>query len=343
MKKSQQSYKSQKIRTRYEDKRRTRKWKRKKHFAKINRHIEKIAKEKYFHKPFTKHTAPQNMSLIDNTDEVLNYFNNAHKLFKQKEKVEFDIEEISNLTPDAITLLIAKINDDRYTLKGSSKGVAPKDDKLRKIFTQSGFYNFVSTSQLKNKKVDNMLHKERDYKVRPQIAKSACITGMNHALGTCQPFEPLYEILVECMQNTNNHASQEHEEKCKWWLFVYNCPDTGVSKYSFLDLGVGIFESLIVKNFILKSAKAIGVLPNNHFVKDLLEGNIQSRIEKDNEIRGKGIPQIVNHASFEEFKKFVIITNDVKIDLKNKSSVPLRSSFSGTFYYWELQKTKNAS
>jgi len=188
-----------------------------------------------------------------------------------------------------------------------------------------------------------MLHKETDYKVRPQIAKSACITGMNHALGTCEPFEPLYEILVECMQNTNNHASKEKEEKCKWWLFVYNCPETGNSKYSFLDLGVGIFESLIVKSFILKSAKAIGVLPNNHFVQDLLDGNIQSRIEKDNEIRGKGIPQIVSHAKYDQFKEFYIITNDVKINVKDGSSTPLKRSFSGTFYYWELQKINNGN
>lgn len=337
MSKKEKNKKYHKIRSVYQAKRRTKKWRERKRIALLQMKQGFVAKEKYLAKPYTNHKAPENMSFIDNTDEVLEYFNDAKKLFKDKEKVEFDIKEISNLTPDTITLMIAKLKDVSYTRKGEFKGEAPKEPKLRKLFMESGFYNFVATSKQNKEKTKNLLHKEADYKVRPNIAKQACLFGMKHALGRTAPFEPLYEILVECMQNTNNHASANDEEKLKWWMFVYNCEDTNTSKYSFLDLGVGIFESIIVKNYITKVAKKLGAVPNTHFVQDLLNGNIQSRIDKDNEIRGKGIPQIVAHSSFDEFEKFQIITNDVKIDLKNKTHVKLKNSFSGTFYYWEIK------
>lgn len=326
-----------KIRSDYQAKRRTKKWKERKRKAKLQLRQGYLSTQKYLAKPYSNHKAPENMSFIDNTDEVLEYFNEAKRMFKEKEKVEFDIKEITNLTPDTITLMIAKLKDASYTRKGEFKGEAPKDPKLKKLFTESGFYNFVATSRQNREKTKNLLHKEADYKVRPNIAKQACIFGMQHALGRTDPFEPLYEILVECMQNTNNHASPNEDEKLKWWMFVYNCEETKTAKYSFLDLGVGIFESIIVKNYITKAAKKIGALPNTHFVKDLLNGNIQSRIDKDNEIRGKGIPQIVAHSSFDEFAKFQIITNDVKIDLKNKTHEKLKNNFSGTFYYWEIK------
>ena len=326
----------QKIRSKYQAKRRTENWKEKKRKALIHR--KGIVKQNHIANQFTKHKAPADMSFIDNTNEVLEYFDEARELFKEKKSVEFDIKHITNLTPDTITLMIAKIQDPNFTKNGQVQGQAPTKPKLKKLFLESGFYNFVATSKQNKEKTANLLHKETDYKVRPDITREACIFGMKHSLTTEQPFEPLYEILIECMQNTNNHASAEGEEECKWWLFVYNCNETNTSKYSFLDLGVGIFESINVKNYINKARKKIGTLPNARFVPDLLNGNIQSRIKKDKEIRGKGIPQIVAHSSLNEFKSFKIITNDVKIDLKNKKHEKLKNNFSGTFYYWEIKK-----
>ena len=333
-----------KIRSRYQKKRQTKKWKLKKKNALLNRNDKVIANKNYEAKSYIKHKAPLNMSFIDNTDEVLDYFNKAKKLFNKKEKIDFNIKEITKLSPDAITLMIAKLNDTKnFTKGGKYRGGAPKDEKLKKVFEESGFYNFVATSKQNKGLGKNLLHKEKGQEVRPEIAKSACIAGIRHSLKTSEPFEPLYEIIIECMQNTNNHASSNEEEEIKWWMFVYNDKETGISKYSFLDLGVGIFESITVKNYINKVAKKMGVLPNTHFVKDLLDGNILSRIEKDKEIRGKGIPQIVEHSKFKKFKEFKIITNNVKIDLKNKSHKKLKNNFSGTFYYWELQNIENGN
>lgn len=289
-------------------------------------------------KDFSNYTAPKKFSFINNTHEVLKYFDEAERLFRRKIRLNLDISEIDELTPDAISLLVAKVNDPHFHHGSGYIGGAPRNPELQKLFTQSGFYDFVQ-STVSNKKAQggNLLHRERHYKVVPQIAQRAALTGMRHTFGNDVPYEPLYDVLIECMSNTNNHASSKVSKKCNWWLYVYSDPSTKISSYSFLDLGVGIFESMIVRNYIRNIMKGNLLWKNITFVDDLLSGKIQSRIEEDREIRGKGIPQIVEYSRLDTFKKFVIITNDVKIDLKTFEREQLDCDFKGTFLYWEIQ------
>lgn len=335
------SKKYHRIRSDYQAKRHTKNWKKRKYNARLQRSRKVKSIQKYKEKPYEDFDAPKRFNFIDNTDEILEYLDTCKNAFKDKRKVNFNIQDIEELTPDAIGLLVASINSPKYTMSGSFTGNAPKHKKLRKLFTSSGFYNFVSSSRIlkKNQDVDNnLLHKERDYKVRPSIAKNICIQGLKHVVGNSLPFEPLYEIIIEAMQNTNNHASGDEIIKTKWWTYVYNDPETGNSCYSFLDLGVGIFDSFVFKSYLKKKAEQLGVYHNVKYVPDLLNGKIQSRIDKDNEIRGKGIPQIVDNAQLDCFKRFYIISNNVKIDVKDGKGIKLDHNFDGTFLYWELQK-----
>ena len=338
------SKKYHKMRSVYQKKRQTENWLKRKYNAKLQRANKIQSIQRYNEKPYENYDAPKKFNFIDNTDEVLDYLERCRKGFENKEKIAFNIKEIEELTPDAINLLVANINNPKFTNSGSFIGNAPKDPKLQKLFTASGFYNFVSSSSLIKKDQDlenNLLHKETDYKVMPTIAKGICIKGLKHVMNEVKPFEPLYEIIIEAMQNTNNHASANSADKTKWWTYVYNDPKTGNSIYSFLDLGVGIFDSIVVKTYLEKQAQKIGIGHNVNYVKDLLAGEIQSRVEEDNEIRGKGIPQIVNNAQLDCFKRFYIISNNVKIDVKQKIGIKLNNNFKGTFLYWELQKGNN--
>lgn len=330
------------IRNTYQLKRKTKKWKDKKKKAKQRRRHKIIDHPERKQKGYLKITTPENFSFIDNTNEVLEYFEKCKKYLDEGINVDFDISAIKKLTPDAISLLVSKINDPKYIGKGNVSGGAPNDPNLRELFIKSGFYNFVGSSKLAKDgedKENNILHKERDYKVRPSIAMNACIHGLKFIQRNkiVEPFEPLYEILIEAMQNTNNHASPGAGKKIKWWMYVYNDVNLNVSKYCFLDLGVGIFESIVYKNYVKELASEMDFIPNSVYVNDLLTGKIQSRINEDNELRGKGIPQIVQNASLECFSRFYIISNDLKIDIKTKTHETLNYNFSGTFIYWELK------
>ena len=285
-------------------------------------------------------TAPKNFSLINNTNDVVAYINDCKKLLHEKEKVLIDIENVQYITSDAIALLVACANDPNFNGKyGRLSGNAPKDTKLNKLFIESGFYQYVdSNSVMKTaqKKDDNLLHKESHYKVQPDIAKQACLYGTKHVFMNEDPFPELYEMIIEAMSNTNNHANKQKEGVTKWWLYVYNDP-AGKTCYSFVDLGVGIFDSLpvsIYKNL----TRRIGLSHNADLVGDLLDGKIKSRKKEDNRIRGKGIPQIAKNSLKSVFEKAYIISNDVKIDLKSRNSEKLDNNFHGTLLYWELIK-----
>lgn len=286
-------------------------------------------------------TSPSNFSFVDNTDAVISYINECKQLLHNKEKVVIDIEKVENMSPDAIALLAACANDSSFSGKyGRISGNAPRDTKLNKLFIESGFYRFVSSSTLMKsaqKKDVNLLHKESHYKVQPDIAKQACLYGTKHVFSTESPIPELYEMIIEAMSNTNNHANKNSAGTTKWWLYTYNDP-TGTTCYSFVDLGVGIFDSLPVSLY-KKAEKKIGLSHNVDLVQDLLDGKIKSREKIDNNIRGKGIPQIAMNSQKSIFRRSLIISNDVNIDLIHKSAEKLNDNFQGTFLYWEIKQS----
>lgn len=332
------------IQKRYQEKRHTAKWKNRKKNKRDVKHRHIVAVRKHQVAPYVDHKAPDNFSFINNTNEVLKYFSDAKKIFHKQQNVNFDISDVSQMTPDAVALLVASIKNVKFTSTGNSKGNEPKKDDLKKIFSESGFYEHVTQAVgFKKSQPGNLLHKEVAQKVVERIARNACIIGMENVFKKSEPdgqsydtYSSLYEILIECMANTHNHANLNKQGECRWWLYVYNNPVTSSTSYTFIDLGVGIFKSAHTRNYVTKLLKVTGLYPNINLVDDLLAGKIHSRIEKDRELRGKGIPQIVGHSKDAWFKSFYIITNNVKIDLTNGLNESLDYDFEGTFLHWEL-------
>lgn len=329
----------QRARERAEIKKRSRSQKRRRNKRLLQRKADINIRKAIKQKPNISQTAPSNFSLIDNPDEVIAYINDCKKLLHEKEKVTIDIANIQTLTSDAIALLVACADDPHFRGKyGELSGNAPKDTKLRTLFVESGFYNYVRAHRFMKtaqKTKDNLLHKESNFNVQPDIAREACLHGTQHIFNNKEPISCLYEMIIEAMSNTNNHANKDKEGGTKWWLYAYNDPE-GKTCYSFVDLGVGIFESLPVS--LYKITKKIGLTHNADLVSDLLKGKIKSSKKDDNKIRGKGIPQIAKNSRQDIFKRAFIISNDVKIDLKSRKAEKLSNDFHGTLLYWELTK-----
>src|SRR5690606_5340458 len=108
------------------------------------------------------------------------------------------------------------------------------------------------------------------------------------------------------------------------------------SKYTFLDLGVGIFESLPALSFKQKVATKLGLSHNVDLVQPLFNGEIKSRTGRPE--RGNGIPQVYESSKDKAFSKFVLITNDVFVNMKNLETKKLKNNFNGTLFYWELKQ-----
>lgn len=278
--------------------------------------------------------APLNFSLINNTEATIEYFNRAHYQLKKKNQILFDISEVTTITTDAIAVQIAKIKDEKFHFRSGIFGNGPKDENLKKLFLQSGFYEYVNTRGPKPKNDKKLLiHEITNNRVEPDVAKEAYLLGIRHTFGNEEVFEPLYDILIEVMQNTNNHAGTTRG-KYDWWLHVYNHPDSSKTSYTFLDLGVGIFESLPVKSFKRDFLELLGLKSNLELVPKLFAGEIRSRTARPE--RGKGIPQIFECSQDKTFSKFVLISNDIYADLKTQEYRLIKSEFEGTLFYWEL-------
>lgn len=321
--------------------------KKKKGFSKPQQHSDNrptggmFNRTRYTPPPIVAIKAPTNFSLVYNTEETITYFNDAHTQLKKKNRILFDISEVTTLTTDAIAVQIAKIKDEKFHFNNGIIGNAPNDETLKKLFWQSGFYEYVNTRGIKpvnDKKL--LIHEITNNRVEPDIAKSACLLGLKHTFQNEEIFEPLYDILIEIMQNTNNHAGVTRG-KYDWWLHVYNHPDSLKTSYTFLDLGVGIFESLPVKSFKRDFLELLGLKSNIDLVPKLFAGEIKSRTARPE--RGKGIPQVYECSQDKTFEKFILISNDVYADLKTKENKLIKTPFDGTLFYWEINNNQNGN
>lgn len=301
--------------------------------------IQKVVKAK----PINKE-APKNFSFIDNTNEMIGYLNDCKNTLHKDKKITIDISQIETISTDAIALLVACVNDNAFSGKyGQYIGNAPQKRELTKLFVESGFYQYVqpADNRLKhlNNTDDNLLHRESNYQVQSELAKKVCQLGTQYVLKTDRSFSELYEMLIEAMSNTHNHANKQKKGATKWWLYAYNSPENKTC-YSFVDLGVGIFDSAPVAIY-KQVARFLNIVHNADLVPDLLAGKIGTREKKDKSIRGKGIPQIARNSESEKIGRAYIISNDVKIDLKTKHAERLENDFKGTFLYWELINPQN--
>lgn len=323
------------IRQKYQQKRLTKAWKKRKKNNKRLR-LFGISQERFYsEKSYIDYEAPSRFSFINNTNAVLLYFNDISDFISKKQSVNVDISEIKELSPDVITLMMAKLSEKR-SKKVGLKGNAPKNPVLKKMFVESGLYNFVTSFGRKTVSLNNKLWKHStNSTVKGEIAAQAAkaCKEMFLANGINYDTDSLYNLLVEAMSNTLNHANNNNPN-VNWWLYYYHDQASNTLKYSFIDLGIGIFKSASFDSY--KEVIKHVYQGNKILVKPFLEGKIISSRKTDHAISGKGVRQIINCAKLPEFKAFLIITNDLKINIKTQQSEELNSNFAGTFIYFEI-------
>ena len=279
--------------------------------------------------------APKEFSFVSNTENLISYFDRAKKQIEKSNDVHFDLSEINKLTPDAIALLVARVADRRFRGPRTLSGSAPTDEKLRDMFAESGFYDHVRSQMPKRPHPQKLLlHRVSNNRVEPDLAKKACEVAVTNTFRRNEKFQPLYEILIECMSNTNNDAGLDRQGSRNWWLYVYYDSESGISHFAFLDLGVGVFGSLPVQTFRRSTLFGTRQIPNKDLFPKLLSGEISSRTERKE--RGRGFPQIYLHAQNQQIKNFVIISNDAYAHLPERNYKELKKELNGTFFYWEL-------
>lgn len=205
------------------------------------------------------------------------------------------------------------------------------------MFRESGFFDHMSSPfrKFNRKNSPKLIHKLTNHKVVTSIARTCCEDVFKKLdLDFKDDLEPLYDVLIEAMQNTNNHASAGQSVTYDWWLYEYEDKGKNLMHYTFLDIGIGIFESLPVKKYVIDVLKLLEIRSNLDLVDDLLAGKIKSRTKRPE--RGKGIPQIYELSKDPLYKDFYILSNDIMINTKTDERTELREPFLGTLYYWTI-------
>ena len=287
-----------------------------------------------------KITFPSRIKLIEEPDLTLKYFNLAHKHYSKSYNVDYDLSNVEHFSPESIAVFAACIASEKFTNGMDSLGNMPKNRTLSRVFKDSGFFDHVDIvgGKFHYKSKQSLLHKVTDYKVETEIAKSHCIY-MKEKINAefIDDLEPLYVILVEAMQNTNNHAAADTDVKYDWWLYSFEDKSTDLIHFTFLDIGVGVFNSLSVIDWKRKITDTVKMTSNLDLVDKLLAGQIKSRtLRKD---RGKGIPQIYDSSKDDLFETFYILSNDILINTKTDEKIKLKEEFQGTLYYWTMKRT----
>lgn len=300
---------------------------------------------------FRKETAPSNFSLLENPEETIAFLRRLLTHYDRRQKVYVHLTQVKNLTNDAIVVLLSIMIHFRSS-KLNFNGDFPQDEEVRRVLTRSGFfsnlYNKIKDEErynISNRENNLFTHAYRnvDSVLSDKIIEQASLTVWNvkkRCLG-------LQRVFLELMQNTNNHASIGKEGEKLWWVSVDHNKDRKVVSFSFIDFGIGIFNSLQNKNpdnkfygWREKMNKAFNFSNNAELLKLILQGNLHKTVT-GNYYRGKGLPGIQNEFNSGSISNLHIIANDVYADIEKDKFITLSNSLLGTFVYWELNEQNN--
>lgn len=296
---------------------------------------------------YTSMDAPTNFSILDNRNSIIEYFNTIKRMLNQKEYTRMSLREVTSIDLPTLCLLGAFMLD-RNTKSEYLEVTSP--------FSNSAAYRFFKEAQF-----ENMIIKKR----RPDFNSGAFLSRSedevdNKAIGDIltktvnyfgeknrQKLRDIHPIIIEIVTNTADHASPDSSHTLPWIINTYETKDSNgnkVKQYCVIDMGVGIYETLIDKansqqqgrspwwHTIIKRESSQG-----EFFRQAIPKGLQSRTALPQ--RGKGIKYIYDTVSGDDmYKRFEIITNKTKVNLVNIGSIEKDSSenLSATIYYWEV-------
>lgn len=271
--------------------------------------------------------APKVLSVVKNPDATIDFLSKISTLIKKSKPVSVKLDEVIELTPDAILYLLVLIEEAKYK-NVLFKGSAPRNKKAHSIFVSSGFYDFVK-SDLKRFQIpinSDILKIKNGKDVNGKEAENIQNYLKEHVHNISnEKLKAIYSILIECMSNTNEYAGETMGAKY-WWTMALHDRESDKVLFAFVDNGVGI-PTTVRKKLFDKST-------DSELLKRAAKGIYQMSGSKKI-TRNKGLPQIRKYNEDGFIEHLVIVSNNgyysVENDIKN-----LDKYFKGTMIAWEF-------
>lgn len=287
--------------------------------------------------------APDDFCIKENPERVIEFINKLNECLTKRKSCYIDLNNVTRLSPDAVVVLLSILGQFKRR-NVLFNGNFPNDGDVKKQLINMGFlenlYDYPGIIKYDTSRKDII----RKHGKAPlgKMAKDLISQSSRNIWKEPKRCQGVYRILMELMQNTHSHAIIGKEGVENWWISKNYDESSNTECFSFVDYGVGVFNSLESKK---PGTKFFGALDrirknitepsNNKVLQLILEGELH-KTSTGHYYRGKGLPGIKTAMERNQISNLYIITNDVYANVAKKKFVPLHNSFSGTFIYWEL-------
>jgi hypothetical protein len=288
----------------------------------------------------TSVNAPRSLSIIENPNEVVSFFNFIEYLLKKGNKLYLNIKDIKILSQESIMYFLSLIKNLKFQgIPFDISGNIPTEAANYNILKRTGFFNFVTThSIILSKKGDDFQIIEGE-KIDNTAVKKVCdfiITKYNLSK---KHTTFIYEMLIELMTNTIQHAYFKKSHRINfWYLFLNFRKEDECIQITFLDNGSGIPKTVNktmndqIKTFISQSGLLF--FGDSDLIDATLSGKFKSRTKMH--YRGKGLPMINSLLIQNKISNCIIVSNSGYFSKIKKFD--LDSSLHGTLFYWEISR-----
>ena len=291
--------------------------------------------------------APNNLSLLNNEKETLNFLQALQVNYDQRQKVAVLLDNVKEITTDAIVVLLSNMVHYKAARIGFN-GTRPNDQRIRAIFEASGFFKYLYGFAIPEqdtysfKKMNNYIYTHGQKTVDASLADDLVKYASEIVWGEARRCPGIQRTLVELMHNTYDHAGEEKGEK-HWWLSVEHNTEAHEATFSFIDFGVGIFRSLENKKPGEPLYGAMDYI-KQHFpliktqvdrLRLILEGKLVES-QSNEYFRGKGLANTFTRFNKNQISDLAIISNYSSIRAANEDYHSIKNEFLGTFISFKM-------
>jgi len=282
--------------------------------------------------------AEECFSILNHTNKTVIFLNKIQTSLLKNVPVYIDISRVQDMTVDALLSLLALIHNMKYKkIPFKVQGNSPKNSSAQEIFSQSGFLNYVNAESDTISMTEDCLQIYDGRDADSAIAKKLCLFAMDKLEKDRTKLKDLYNIVMEIIINTKQHAYNDDSNLPKWYAYArYN--SNGID-FSILDTGFGI-PYTVRKNWLEKINELVAKLPlvktsDSKLLKSVMDGEFRTKTEE--KYRGKGIPMIARHNHENYIQNLSVISNRGFVRLGEKEA-DLKTPFRGTLYCWRVEK-----
>lgn len=339
--------------------------KQKRKAAKQERHLRKRRRRKFHvvsHKAWTREQkisqifpghklidAPENLSLLNNEYETLEFLKKLQDNYNTRNKVAVLLDKVQTITTDAIAVLLSNMVHYKAAKIGFN-GTKPKNLQVNSILEASGFFKYLYGQAMRDqeaysfRKINNYIYTHGQKTVESGIADEIVKYASMTVWGDARRCPGVQTTLVELMHNTYDHAGEQKGEK-HWWISVEHNEQEHEVTFTFIDFGVGIFRSLknkkpgeplygamdyIIQHFPLASTEV-------DKLRLILEGQVTLTQSKEY-YRGRGLRNIYQKAKKGQIANLAIISNYASTRVFENDYHALKNEFLGTFISFKMNK-----